>query len=342
MFLLQEKIKLIKKLSKTINLLYVEDNTALSKNMEILLSKIVDNVVIATNGEEGYKKFLEYEPEIIITDINMPLMNGFEMINKVLGVEPECKIIILSALDEKEDLYRAINLGVYRYLTKPTKVPNLIDALYDTLISIHRDENRRLFLNQLQNIFNYQHSIVVMMFEGNFILPNQRFLEFFNVDTLKDFYTQYNCDDILLKHEGFLYTKEGIPWYETLVKNPGKLFHTKLLNAQGKKRHFILKLREIPQKEGHSILSFDDVTELNLMALFDNAISSDDTKEEDKMAVLSFMKIVKNNASEVKIHNYYKGLTIVNSGVIVDITKESFTLLRQMELIREFKHMNIT
>lgn len=323
---MKEKIKLINKLSQKINLLYVEDNLGLSKNMHTLLSKVVDGVIIANDGKEGYQKFLKHEPKIIITDINMPEMNGFEMITKILAVEPECKIIILSALDEKEHLHKAINLGVCRYLKKPAKVPDLIDALYDTVAAIHKDENRRLFLNQLQNIINYQNSIVVMMYEGKFILPNQRFLEFFQVDTLKDFYIKYNIDDLLLPHQEFLYTQDGVPWYKTAEKNPGKLFHTKMENSQGEKRHLILKLREVPEKEGHGILSFDDVTELNLLALFDSQAVKNDNEEQDKKAVLSFMEIVKNNASQVKIHNYYKGLTIVNPGVIVAITEDDFTL----------------
>lgn len=323
---MKERTLLIKKLSKNINLLYVEDNLGLAKSMGILLSKLIDNIYIAHDGKEGYKLFLEHEPKIIITDIKMPEEDGFEMINKILAVEPECKIIILSALDEKEHLHQAINLGVFRYLKKPVKVPDLLDAIYDTFESLHKDENRCLFLNQLQTIFNYQNSMVVMMYEGKFILPNQRFLEFFGIDTLKDFYLNYNVDALLLSHQEFLYTKDDTPWYQTASENPGKLFHTKIENYKGEKRHLILKLREVPQKEGHSILSFDDVTELNLMPLFDNQAFENDNAEQEKQAVLSFVEIVKNNAAEVKIHNYYKGLTIVNAGVIVDVSADNFTL----------------
>lgn len=68
------------------------------------------------------------------------------------------------------------------------------------------------------------------------------------------------------------------------------------------------------------------MTELNLLALFDSQAVKNDNEEQDKKAVLSFMEIVKNNASQVKIHNYYKGLTIVNPGVIVAITEDDFTL----------------
>ena len=153
---MKDKIEVIKKLSKNINLLYVEDNIGLCKNMKKLLERMFDNILIANDGEEGYKKFIEYEPKIVITDINMPIMNGFEMLEKIQASEPESKMIILSANDEKKDLHTAIDLGVFRYLSKPAKVPALVEAMHDTVLSIHKDENRRIFLNQLQNIFNYQ------------------------------------------------------------------------------------------------------------------------------------------------------------------------------------------
>ena len=342
---MKEKIEELKKLSHTIKLLYVEDNLNLSNNMETLLNKIYGDVLIANDGEEGYKVFLEHSQKIVITDINMPIMNGFKMVKKMQAIEPECKVIILSAHDEKKHLYFGINLGVYRYLTKPVKIPVLVDALYDTITSIQKEENRRLFLNQLQSIFNYQNNIVAMMHEGRFILPNQRFLEFFGIDTLKDFEENYKIDELLLPHQEFLSSKRNTPWYKVAVAEPEKLFHTKIANHEGILKHLILKVRDVPEKDGHSILSFDDVTELNLMALFDSESTKNYNQLQDKMAVLTFLQIVQNNASEVKIHNYYKGLTIVNPGVIVGITEDSFklkTVNAQLKIVQLTKFTTIT
>ena len=324
--MISDKIETIKKLSVDILLLYVEDNIGLCENMQKLLNRISDNVLIANDGEEGYKKFIRYSPKIIITDINMPKMNGFKMIEKIKTLEPECKILILSAHDEKEHLHTAINLEVFRYIIKPTKIPELVDAIYDTIIAINKEDNRRIFLNQLQNIFNYQNNIVVMMFEGNFILPNQRFLDFFVVDTLDKFNKTFNMDELLLEHKEFLYSSETVPWYESATKQHGTLFHTKINNHEGQKRHLILKAREVPEKAGYYILSFDDITELNLMSLFDSETANNDNMVQDKMAVITFMQIVKNNSAEIKIHNFYKGLTIVNPAVIIKLTNHEVVL----------------
>lgn len=343
---MNEKIKKIQELSENIGVLYVEDNLGLSENMRALLSRMFKKIYIAYDGEAGYKEYIKNRPEIVITDINMPKINGFVMINKIKSIEPKCKVIVISAYEEKNHLYTAIRLGVFRYLHKPTKVPELINALYDAVIAIQKEENSLIFLNQLQNIFNYQNNLVVMMKKENFVLINRRFDEFFGVDNIDEFNEKYpDIDKLLLEHKDFLYSTPSSKWLDTVIENPGKLFHTKIENHKGEKRHLILKLREIPQKNDYYILSFDDVTELNLMALFDLDAARNDASSQDKMSILSLLRVVKDNSSEVKVHNFYKGLTIVNPAVITKINEESFTLKTvntQIKVIQLSKFMTIT
>ena len=343
---MNEKIKRIEELSEGVDVLYVEDNLGLSKNMQTLLSRMFNKIYVAYDGEEGYKKYSKYRPKIVITDINMPKTNGFAMIKKIKSIEPNCKVIIISAYDEKQHLYTAIKLGVFQYLHKPTKVPELINTLYDAVLSIHNEENSRIFLTQLQNIFNYQNNIVIMMHKEKFVLINKRFNEFFGVDDIEDFNEKYNnIDELLLEHKEFLYSTSSSKWLDTVIHNPGKLFHTKMQNHKGEKRHLILKLREIPEKNDYYILSFDDVTELNLMALFDLDAAKNDASSQDKMSILSLIRVVKDNSSEVKVHNFYKGLTIVNPAVITDVNEDGFTLKTvntQIKIIQISKFITIT
>ncbi len=343
---IKEMTENIKTLSDNVGVIYVEDNLGLSKNVETLLSRIFKNVYIAHDGEDGYSQFLKYRPKIVITDINMPVLNGFAMTKKIKDIEPDCKIIILSAFDEKKHLYTAIKLGVFSYLHKPSKTPELINALHDAVVSIDKEESSRIFLTQLQNIFNYQNNIVIMMHKNKFVLVNQRFNEFFGVDSTDGFHEKYSdLDKLLLEHKEFLYTTPSSTWIDTATQNQGKLYHTKMQNHKGEKRHLILKVRNIPEKENHFILSFDDVTELNLMSLFDANAVRDDENAKDKMAILTLLQVVKENSSEVKIHNFYKGLTIVNPAVITEINEEDFTLKTvntQLKIIQITKFMTIT
>ena len=319
-------LKKLKEESSNISLLYVEDNDGLRKNMSELFGRMLDNVAVATDGEEGYTAFLKSSPQIIVTDLNMPKVNGFEMIKKIKALEPNCKIIILTAHDEKKQLYRAIELGVFRYIHKPAKVTELLKVIREAVFAIQKDENRELFTTQLQTIVNYQNNIVVMMEGEKFILSNKRFLEFFAVDDLESFYDKYqDVSQLLLEHDEFLSSSSSQSWMTMISKNINKLFHTKLKGSDNKMHHLILKAREVPSKKNTYVLSFDDVTELNLMSLFDTKLLQNNEPKDDKKAIIHFMNIVKDNASKVKIHNFYRGLTIVNSATIINITEDEVT-----------------
>ena len=342
---MKEMIEAIKNLSGNIGVLYVEDNLGLSKNVETLLLRVFKNVYIAHDGEEGYNQFLTHRPKIVITDINMPVMGGFEMIKKIKETESNCKIIILSAFDDKKHLYEAIDLGIFSYQHKPANAPKLISILHDAVLSIQKEENSRVFIAQLQNIFNYQNNIVIMLHKNKFVLVNQRFNEFFGVENIAEFNNKNNINKLLFEHKEFLYTTPSSTWINTAIENQGKLYHTKMKNHKGEMRHLILKLRNIPEKADHYILSFDDVTELNLMSLFDANATRDDESSKDKMAILTLLQVVKDNSSEVKVHNFYKGLTIVNPAVITEINEDRFTLKTvntQIKIVQITKFMTIT
>lgn len=81
----------------------------------------LDLSVIATaqNGEEALNIISKYSPEIILMDINMPFMNGLQVIEKIREIDTEAKIIIISGYDEFDYAQRALELGVFSYLLKP-------------------------------------------------------------------------------------------------------------------------------------------------------------------------------------------------------------------------------
>lgn len=340
------KVLELKNLAEGISLLYVEDNDGLRQNIEQLLGKIFDNVLTASDGEEGYTVFRKHKAKLVITDINMPKMSGLEMAKKIKAEEPATKIIYISAFNDQEHLLQAIEIGVFRYLSKPAKAAELIDALYDGVKAIHYEESKNSFENQLKDIFNYQNNLLMMFKNGTPIIVNQRFLDFFGVDNLSEFLSQYeNLTHLLHEHQGFLYSTEEVSWFETALTTPGKLYHTKMVNADNESRHLIMKLREIPEKKGSVIVSFDDVTELNLLALYDKNSAERDKAMQDKHTVLKFMNIVRENNAEVKLHNFYRGLTITNPAVILLIDEEKVvvkTSYSQLKIAKMVKNMTIS
>ncbi len=114
-----------------IKLLIVEDDSIIRNIFERALSKYVANIYTAKNGEEGLHKYLEIKPDLILTDIKMPIMNGLDMINEIRERDSNVRVIIMSAYGESRYFLNAIESGVKGFLTKPIKNEELIKTISD-------------------------------------------------------------------------------------------------------------------------------------------------------------------------------------------------------------------
>jgi len=121
-----EKIEKLKKLK----ILFVEDEPELLNIISETLKKIGINFYTVTNGKEGLE-VLEKNPDIdlIVTDINMPQMNGLEMISHIRKNGNNVNIIIMSAYSESEYLKKAKEFGVKDYILKPFDFLKFIDIV---------------------------------------------------------------------------------------------------------------------------------------------------------------------------------------------------------------------
>ena len=115
--------------SKGVSLLYVEDNRMLQQETAQLLKNFFEKIDLAQNGEEGLELFEPGKYEIIITDINMPKVNGVEMVKAIRRKDRHQMIIVISAHDEPHYLIDLINAGVQRFLSKPIDLTELISIL---------------------------------------------------------------------------------------------------------------------------------------------------------------------------------------------------------------------
>ncbi len=122
---------------KNLELLYVEDDVDVMNQTKLILDDFVKTVHTASNGEEGLEIALNKNIDIIVADINMPVMNGIEMIKK-LKKEHEKNIpcIITTAHTDTEYLIDAINLKVDGYIIKPINIKDLINSIYTVMLPI--------------------------------------------------------------------------------------------------------------------------------------------------------------------------------------------------------------
>jgi signal transduction histidine kinase len=112
-----------------ITLLYVEDDAATRKQVMRLFELSGYSCIAAENGREGREHYRRYRPDIVITDIMMPIMNGLEMAHDIRSEDPDAQFIIMTAFGETSYLLEAIDIGISQFVSKPVEFQKLLAAV---------------------------------------------------------------------------------------------------------------------------------------------------------------------------------------------------------------------
>lgn len=136
---------------KNFKVLYVEDSVSMQALMKKLLINHTKRIYLAKDGEEGLELFIKHQPDIIISDIHMPNMNGLEMCKIIKATNKNIPIVLLTQFDKIENLKEAIELGIKSFVSKPLDHEKIISTLENIAIELQQDlEFKRLKDLELQ------------------------------------------------------------------------------------------------------------------------------------------------------------------------------------------------
>jgi DNA-binding response OmpR family regulator len=121
--------ELLKEKLKDITILCVEDEAGIREFIVSTLKYYFKEVYEAKNGLEAYEIYEEHRPKIILTDIEMPRMNGLQLVKKIRQTDLTTSIIMLTAYSNEEYLMNLINLNVDHFILKPLNLKKLNEAL---------------------------------------------------------------------------------------------------------------------------------------------------------------------------------------------------------------------
>ncbi len=127
------------------SILLVEDEVNARKGLTQFLQGLDYDVITASNGKEALDLFKSEKPDLVISDIRMPEMDGVELLEAIKNESPSAKVILLTAYGSVEDAVKAMKKGAFYYLTKPTNLEEL-EFLVKKAFSSHQleEENREL------------------------------------------------------------------------------------------------------------------------------------------------------------------------------------------------------
>ncbi|MGR6689660.1 butyrate response regulator transcription factor BumR [Campylobacter jejuni] len=176
---------------KELIILVVEDEVKARESMINILSERFSKVIGAQNGDEGLKKFKKFKPDLVITDIAMPIMDELDMAREIKEISDDVPIVVLSAYSEKERLLRSIDIGIDKYLIKPVDIEELFKVL-DYLIGEKIEAN---MLVKISEEYQFNKTKRTLIHNGKEIVLTKKELAFIS---------------LLLKQPGVLVLHEDI------------------------------------------------------------------------------------------------------------------------------------
>jgi two-component system chemotaxis response regulator CheY len=116
--------------------LIVEDSPMMRQLLVFAMSRVKNMAIVeADDGVDALKKLAATKFDIIITDINMPIMDGLKLVKRVRSdaVYKDVPIVIITTEGAEEDRHRALGLGANAYITKPIQAPQVISTVKELL-----------------------------------------------------------------------------------------------------------------------------------------------------------------------------------------------------------------
>ncbi|ECP9345993.1 TPA: butyrate response regulator transcription factor BumR [Campylobacter jejuni] len=162
---------------KELIILVVEDEIKTRESLINVLSERFSKVIGAQNGDEGLKKFKKFKPDLVITDIAMPIMDGLDMAREIKEISDDVPIVVLSAYSEKERLLRSIDIGIDKYLIKPVDIEELFKVL-DYLIGEKIEAN---MLVKISEEYQFNKSKRTLIYNGEEIVLTKKELAFISL-----------------------------------------------------------------------------------------------------------------------------------------------------------------
>ena len=249
-----------------IKILYVEDEESIRDGLVPVLHYFSEELFVATNGLEGLELFKKHQPDIIVSDIKMPKMNGIEMVKAIKEINPKQHIIFTTAHSESGFFMEAIEAHVDAYILKPID----LDILEEQILQIKEQiELKRKYKKQqviIQEISAFQDNLLIVLDETlQTIFLNQKCLRFCNVKDHKEFNSVHGCVSTLFIDDKNSYIpKKDANWLEDILSLSDEKRVVSMYDTDDESnKYFLLSIKCIDETQ-HYILNFSEVTNLTL------------------------------------------------------------------------------
>ena len=145
---------------KNIKILYVEDDEIARENGVEYLENFFEIIYESSDAINALKLYEKHKPDIIITDIQMPKLNGLEFVKRIRQKDKKTQVIIITAFCDKDYLLKAVELGLVKYLVKPVREKEFEEALFLCINNLENDESNIVKLDEFTYFDTFNKNLI--------------------------------------------------------------------------------------------------------------------------------------------------------------------------------------
>lgn len=313
-----------------VNLLYVEDDELIQAQTKDFLGRFFPNITLASNGEEGLNTYKSASFDLIITDINMPRMNGIEMIEAIKEQNAEQEVIVTSAYNDSENLQKLINLGVNNFVLKPFNNKMFLQVLYRVIdhIVLYKESAERAYLTQA--IVDMIPSGIVVLKAGEISMVNQAFLDLSGFENMQTLLLESpEIGVIFHDSEHCITATDNTSFIKELKTRPKSEHRVRLLKESGFEE-FSIEFTAIDEDALLYALLFTNITAIN------RSLSLDEhTNLPGKKQVLEQISLLRHNVSTavvfcLRVKHFENVLQWYGKKDAIEIEKEAAQRIKEV------------
>ncbi|HIP02303.1 MAG TPA: response regulator [Campylobacterales bacterium] len=207
-----------KALFEKLTILYVEDDAHTREEVSFFLKRIVGNLYTAENGKEGFELFQKHKFDMVITDIQMPIMNGLDMVKAIRKLDTKIPVAVTTAFSDTDFLIKAIECGVDKYILKPIDMMEMTAVIQKCTSYGYMEQKIEEFDNYSQFILSQNASFMFTVSNGDLDYANTHLMDMFGIQSFEELYDK----SLYFSEDHKLYQKEN--WIQYVKDNENRQY----------------------------------------------------------------------------------------------------------------------
>lgn len=292
----------LKKYAANCSMLYVEDDEVIRTATTSFLGRFFSDIVLAEDGALGLEAYKSREFDIVITDINMPNMNGIEMIGAIKDLKYEQPIIVTSAYNDSENLMQLLEFDVNRFVLKPFNNKQFLYVLYKIAEELTFSEETTKLQEEILAISKHAQQIVdhvdlgIIVIKNNKVeMANRAFLDIGGFDTFATLELEIPELGVLFEETAHCISvatnEEFIKELQSVNKEDSKV----RILQDGKTIEYQVSLSQLDEDESY-VITFTDITAIHNVMYLD-----EHTKLPARKFILEKIDLLKNKMNTLSV-----------------------------------------